>query len=1268
MTIFLEQNLNITDSVSLLDILNFRAKEQATRMAYTFLLDGEREGKRLTYQGLLQEAKAIAARLQSLVLPGERVLLIYPSGLEFVTGFFGCLLAGVVAIPVNLPKKNQKIARLTSIIENAQASLILSTQSQLASLKTQIGSRDITYLATDTLIDQSSYDWQPTQIQGNTLAFLQYTSGSTGNPKGVMVNHKNLLETLRDLDLGWEHDENSRMVTWLPTFHDMGLIYGMLLPLYKGFPCYMMPSVAFLQRPIRWLQAISDYGATHSAAPNFAYARCVDKITEDQLQDLDLSKWQVALNGAETVRSEILTEFAQKFAVCGFNFNALCPGYGLAEATLKVTAVRKNQSFAVCRVEKEALSRNRVVITKEVENSQVLVSCGQTEIETEIAIVNPDTCKRCQADEVGEVWVKGTSVAQGYWQKPEETERTFKAVIADTGESPYLRTGDLGFLHQGQLYLTGRLKDVIIIRGGNYYPQDIEQSVEQCHPDLRPSCTAAFAVEIEGEERLVIVQEVERTAIRRLNQQEVIEAIRRAVFSDHELQVYSIALIKPASIPKTSSGKIQRHACRNQFLNNQLKLIENWTMPILEQPLPSIKSSATETSEEKADRIIDWLRDYAKTRINSHLIDDRRCVPPYIAMDFGNQGIMGMQIPEKYGGIALSNRDFMRVMEQLAAIDLTLATMVSLNNTLGIRPILNYGTQSVKDELLPLLASGRELSSFGMTEPKAGADIGAINTIAVPDGPDKWRIRGVKRWNASAWAGMINVFVRLVDPEESGNNGLTGFIVRQGTPGLRLGKESLTMGLRGIMQNAIYFDDVLVTKEQLLGELGNGTEPADDALLYARLGIGMMSIGGMKRCLQLMLRYASCRSVATGKLLKNPITIAKFDHLTGATVALESLLKCITTALDRKVSVPREMAVIAKIVGADYLWEAADSLVQMLGGRGYMETNIAPQILRDARVLRIGEGPNESLKIFLGKSVTHTNKLAQFLADVLDAPQLASQLQEAAQEVNQRCLQSSIFSDRSSAMAWAYSLIGELACYAALIASTAKIGQIHPCEKREHALAWSKLHFEQYLQKALQGSKAETLFSQVETICDRINDYTQSIDDIEQRLAGTDYELDDLLVLNPEAKTESNHLAALEFTSKPATTNGNGHHPGNQKTALINQQTPEKIETWITNWLNKKLKIALETIKPSKSFADFGLDSIFAVELAQDLADWSGIEIEATIVWNYPTIEALADYLGNNLHQTDASSFSDSDETEDVLAVLDQISPEEMSALLADQS
>jgi acyl carrier protein len=301
----------------------------------------------------------------------------------------------------------------------------------------------------------------------------------------------------------------------------------------------------------------------------------VEIIREEHLEELNLSGWRVASNGAEPIRQEVLTEFATKFAPCGFSFSTFSPAYGLAETTLKVTTVPYDKVAKTCRVEKDALIRNKIVITEDLHNSQEIVGCGQTEIETEIAIVNPDTSKRCQSDEVGEIWVKGKTVAQGYWQNAEATESTFKAFTADTNDGPYLRTGDLGFFYQGELYVTGRLKDVIIIHGGNYYPQDIEQSIEQCYPDFRSSCTAAFSVEKEGKEELIVVQEVERTAIRHFDAKKATEAVRRMVFQDHELQVSEMVFIKPASIPKTSSGKIQRRTCREQYLNGELKLIKS---------------------------------------------------------------------------------------------------------------------------------------------------------------------------------------------------------------------------------------------------------------------------------------------------------------------------------------------------------------------------------------------------------------------------------------------------------------------------------------------------------------------------------------------------------------------------------------------------------------------------------------------------------------------------------------------------------------------
>ena len=583
-----EKNQKISGCTNLVDLLRKRAYIQPDQKAFIFLKDGETEADSLTYQELDRKSRAIAAQLQSLGATGDRALLLYPPGLDFIAAFFGCLYAGVVAVPVSPPKRNQSIDRLRAIASDAGATIALTVTSTLAQVQSQFTQEpefpDMRSLATDSIANDKASDWQPVQVSKDTLAFLQYTSGSTGTPKGVMVSHGNLLQNSADLDLGWEHTPNSIMVTWLPTFHDMGLIYGAIQPLYKGFPCYMMPPVSFMERPFRWLQAISRYKATHSAGPNFAYDFCVRKITPEQRSALDLSSWRMALNGAEPVRVDVMKRFAEAFQPCGFDEDAFCPGYGLAEATLKVTAVQKKSQPLFCTVKADALEMNQVVDASEDEQgTQTLVGCGWTKIDTKIILVNPQSLIQCSLEEVGEIWVSGSTVAQGYWRRPDQTHETFQAYLAYTGEGPFLRTGDLGFIKDGELFVTGRLKDVIIIRGRNHYPQDIELVVQQSHPALRPSCGAAFTVEVNGEERLVVVQEVERTWLRKIDVEMVARCIRKAVVQQHELYVHAIALIRTGSIPKTSSGKIQRRACRAKFLEGTLDVLVSGN-PHLEVP------------------------------------------------------------------------------------------------------------------------------------------------------------------------------------------------------------------------------------------------------------------------------------------------------------------------------------------------------------------------------------------------------------------------------------------------------------------------------------------------------------------------------------------------------------------------------------------------------------------------------------------------------------------------------------------------------------
>ncbi|MEH2172819.1 SDR family NAD(P)-dependent oxidoreductase [Nostoc sp.] len=601
-------------SSTLVDLLRYRADDRPNQTAYTFLVDGEAEEVSITYEELDIKARAIAQvlichfadKLKSLVDTRERVLLLYPPGWEFIAAFFGCLYAGVIAIPAYPPRRNQHLTRLKAIIQDAQVSLALTTTSIAAnweSYQAELKPLNLHYLVTDNISNNLADDWVPPQIKSESLAFLQYTSGSTGLPKGVMVSHGNLLYNEEMIKRATQHTEKSIILGWLPLYHDLGLIGNVLQPLYIGVPGILMSPVAFLEKPVRWLLAISRYKATTSGAPNFAYDLCVNKITPQQRENLDLSSWEVAFNGAEPIRAETLDRFGQTFAPYGFRPEAFYPCYGMAETTLLVSGGLKNAAPLVVTIDTTELAKNTVKITNEAEKAKKIVSCGQSWLEEKIAIANPETLTLCPPGTVGEIWVAGQNVAGGYWDRPEETAKIFHAYTADTNEGPFLRTGDLGFLQDGELFVTGRIKDIIIILGRNHYPQDIEQTVEQSHPALRPTCGATFTVEINSEEQLVIVQEIERTYLRKLDQNEVIGAIRQAVSEQHDLQVHAVLLLKTGSILKTSSGKIQRSACRLAFLNHSLDVVAEWRAN-LDQP----KTSSANYSKHYSQKDIEaWL-------------------------------------------------------------------------------------------------------------------------------------------------------------------------------------------------------------------------------------------------------------------------------------------------------------------------------------------------------------------------------------------------------------------------------------------------------------------------------------------------------------------------------------------------------------------------------------------------------------------------------------------------------------------------------------
>ncbi|MEM7344798.1 MAG: AMP-binding protein, partial [Chloroflexota bacterium] len=1059
---------------TLIDLAVYNKQHAPDKTAYTFLNDGETETDQLTYEALDQKARTIAAYLQTKGQPGDRVLLLYPASLDYITAFFGCLYAGMIAVPAYPPHPKRPLHRLTAIAKNCQPTLYLTTQALITKLEARFAQnpslKHLVGLATDTLDLEQSPLWQPPSLTADTLAFLQYTSGSTGQPKGAMISHGNLLYNQQMIAAAFGHSEETIFAGWLPMFHDMGLVGNVLQPFYLGIPCILMPPTAFLQKPIRWLQIISRYRATTSGGPNFGYDLCVQKIREDQLAELDLSSWQVAFNGAEPIRAKTITEFTDKFAACGFQHTTHYPFYGLAEASLFVSGGVSTTKPRLYEIDKKALNDNIIQPASGPQTRQ-LVSSGQNWLDQQILIVDPEATTVCADGQIGEIWLAGSHVGQGYWRQPEATESTFQAYVSEgnihVDRGPYLRTGDLGFFKSGQLFVCGRLKDMIIIRGQNHYPQDIELTVEQCHPALQTTAGAAFSIMVDGLEQLVIVHEVKRTALKNLDRAALNMAIRRAVSQTHDLQVSDIVLIKPTTIPKTSSGKIQRQACKTLYLNNELQLIGVKQAPksaSMTEGNPSMNEHlVSEQSHQQANQLIDWLRHYANSRINSRLIDERRTIPPYVVLDFGNQGLLGMQIPETFGGLGLSNRDTLRVFEQLAAIDLTLTLFVGNHHVLGTRPIQKYAQPAIQNEHLPLIAQGRQIASFALTEPGAGSNPRAISASATPTPDGRWCLNGEKIWIGSgAWAGIINIFVQQLD-EKQQPQGVTGFAVPQGTPGLIQGPEAITMGMRGMVQNSIYLKDVLVGPENLLSEPGQGMAVAQDAMMFGRMGLGIMSVGGLKRCAQLMLHYASQRTVSSGRLLDNPITLQRLGDLTAITTALETLTLKLADLLDQGQVIADEALMACKILGPEFLWQTADNLVQLLGGRGAVETNMAPQLLRDARLLRIFEGPTETLTTFLGTTITNNpNALYHFLQHQLGAATIAQRLEQAIGEIKERQKQlTAAFPNQPANTRWTHFLIGDVAACAILHAAVK--GDLADQSNRQiaHATEWTKQFFEQ---------------------------------------------------------------------------------------------------------------------------------------------------------------------------------------------------------------
>ncbi|MGB3290036.1 MAG: AMP-binding protein, partial [Burkholderiaceae bacterium] len=571
-------------------ILDSRARSEGDGWWFTFLDSQGQPQCRWNAADLASRARAIAARLMRDTQPGEPVLLVFHAGPDFLAAFMACLWSGRLATPINPPRRNRLIERLVAVATDSGARVALTSEALLSATDEWRGSNArlaaLSWVAVDGLPDQP--DLRPAAIQADDTAFLQYTSGSTAMPKGVRVSHGNLLHDLRRMGAVWGIGEQSVMISWLPAFHDLGLIFGLLQPLYSGCGSVQMAPNTFLQKPLVWLQAMSQFRGTHSAAPSFAYDLCSRRIAPQDRAGLDLSSMVMTMNAAEPINPAVMEQFVEEFSPHGFRPATFAPAYGLAESTLAVTGNPVGEPPVLRHFDSVALAAGRMLpCAADAPAARLLPGSGQALPDVPVAIVDPETLRRCAPGQIGEVWVGGPTIATGYWQRPEESATAFGARInGEPQAGGFLRTGDLGAMMDGELFITGRIKDVIILAGANFYPQDIEWVAQRSHDALRRDNGAAFHLDADGSgngrEQVVLVQEMERSR-RGDATGPVVDAIVQAVWQQLEISLSRIVLVPPGTVLRTSSGKIQRMANKRAYLAGELPVIAQWEAPLPRQ-------------------------------------------------------------------------------------------------------------------------------------------------------------------------------------------------------------------------------------------------------------------------------------------------------------------------------------------------------------------------------------------------------------------------------------------------------------------------------------------------------------------------------------------------------------------------------------------------------------------------------------------------------------------------------------------------------------
>lgn len=1191
-----KETLDSRGATDIVAMLEHHARASPSLPLYTFVQDRGKASIVVTAAELWHRAMYVAARLGAQVAAGERVVLLCPTGPEFVFAFFGCLASGVIAVPCAMPRRNRARERLASVISKCAPRAVLTLAPNVESLRNALSGMGVAkFLAVDDLVvDEPTDISNLAALQPNAPAFLQFTSGSTATPTGVVVTHANLMANQQMIQRAMRFAPSDRMVSWLPLFHDMGLVGSALQPVFTGFPSILMPPTLFLKQPLFWLTALDVHDGTVSGAPNFAFelvARLVERSTQS---NLDLSRVRLLYNGAEPVQARTLERFARALEPYGLREEALFPCYGLAEATLFVSggppAARwRGQSLQATQQDKS-------------------ISCGVVAQGSQVEIVDPETLRRLPDDEIGEIWVAGPHVAPGYWGDPQLSAAVFEARTAD-GRGPFLRTGDLGLRRQGSLFVTGRRKDLVILRGRNVYPHDVEAAALDCLGHLYVGNIVALDWRDEGqEEGLALAIETPRE--KRASAAQVLESIGakicRAVSEHCDVAIVALFLVGPGMLPRTTSGKIRRNETREALREHRLPTLARWAQAAaadsgaafdrdgLQDESRTNRGSEVPLPEQSrvVEEITKWLREYASRRMDRPLAEERRLYPPNMFLDFAEKGLFGLRARVEEGGLGLCMREAMRLVEEVAAIDTGFALVVGIHNALGLEPLRQFGSAALLASWSRRLAGGRQLAALAVTEDSAGSNPAAIETVAVRTSAG-WRVTGTKRWTGlAAWAGVINVIARARG--ETGESlGTIALALPAHLPGLDIGPESLTFGARGVVQSRVSLRDVEVPDDHRLGAVGQGLQVAQQAFAYGRLGVAAICLGGMKHASAMAYRYAQRRRISTGMLADNALIQVKLDDLIDSIEIVESLVRQTATAFDKCHAAVPVMTLTCKIIAPELAYYVVDTAMQILGGRGYEENSGLPQLLRDVRLTRIFEGPSETL-------VAHLGALAR-----LNTPELQHAKSFLSLPTDFRGHPSgdaAFIQLQDSGRGWHVAVELAAAC-AERSVTGARLGE--KLRVLVGRLSGFELSRDGLSERALDMSEGQ---AERRAALSRI-----AITDTADR--GYEWERDPLLRSGPAPVRD-----------------GSGDSPVSESFSIPIEPDEARLRGVIRDAVERSFADEgrlIATITDDTSIAAMGLDSLRAVQISLAVESATGREIDATVLYEHDTVSKLASYLRN---------------------------------------